>query len=73
MNAVLARFRRIGDQAVDDRVIPQALAVMGAMLIGVTVLGRLFSYVGPAEIADLVRPGGGGQGIGSAQRACGLC
>lgn len=40
--------------------------VVGAMLIGVTVSGRLFSYVGPAEIAGLVRPGGGGQGIGSA-------
>jgi len=35
-------------------------------LIGVTVSGRLFSYVGPADIAALVRPGGSGQGIRSA-------
>ena len=36
------------------------------MLIGVTVSGRLFSYVGPADIADLVRPDGRGQCIRSA-------
>ncbi len=36
------------------------------MLIGMTGSGRLFSYVGPVEIAGLVRPGGGGQRIRSA-------
>ena len=36
------------------------------MLIGMTVSGQLFSYVGPAEIADLVLPGAGGQRISSA-------
>ena len=36
------------------------------MVLGVIVPGRLFPYVGPADIADLVQPGVGGRRIRSA-------